>query len=87
MWDNLPPGYESFLIAQEEAADAYDYALDKAWEHLADEAPDGVGWEVACDDQDRDAAFIFVFRDAGGYEFETTVNPWGGWDYEPDYYD
>jgi hypothetical protein len=67
----------------EDTLPAYEFAVDKAWEYLADEAPDGMGWEAE-DEQDHDGTFLFTFRDAGGYEFRTSVNPWTYWqDDEP----
>ena len=80
MSDNLMPGSGWLLGQMERAADAYDVALNRAWGYLADLAPDGVGWELHEDWQDERARFVFEFRDAGGLEFTTTVDPW----YEPD---
>jgi hypothetical protein len=85
MEDNLMPGSGWILAQQERAADAYDAALELAYDALAREAPDGVGWDVALDDQDADGRFIFIFRDAGGYEYQTTTDPWGDQDYEPNW--
>ena len=83
---NLMPGSGWILAHQEAAADAYDAALSIAWDALAAEAPDGVGWEITLDDQDQDGRFIFIFQDAGGYEFQATTDPWGDdQDYEPAY--
>lgn len=72
MWNDSPldNGF------QEDAADAYDAALALAWQGLYEQAPEGVGWEVVSDEQDRDARFIFEFRDGGGYEFTAIINIW-----------
>jgi hypothetical protein len=85
MDDNLMPGSGWILAQMERQADAYDVALMMAWDRLATEAPDGVGWDVVLDDQDRDGRFAFVFRDAGGLEFETTVDPYPDPDDEPNW--
>jgi hypothetical protein len=73
---NLMPGSGWLLARMERAADAYDAALCIAWDRLWEWAPDGVGWDVVECEQDADANFIVTFRDAGGLEFTTTVNPW-----------
>lgn len=80
---SLMPGSGWILARQERAADAYDVALSMAWEALYDEAPAGVGWDVAEDEQDAHGAFLIVFRDGGGYEYRTRVDPWGDEDVEP----
>lgn len=85
MTDNMFPGSDWLLGMEEQAADAYDEALSTAWEALADQVPDGVGWDVVTDDQDRNGAFVFCFEDGGGYEFVATVNPWDDQEYEPNW--
>lgn len=82
---NLMPGSGWILARQERAMDAYDTALGQAWEALYEQAPEGVGWEIAEEDQDEHARFVFTFRDAGGYEFTAYINPWDDQDYEPPY--
>jgi hypothetical protein len=74
---NLMPGAGWTLAQQERAHDAYDAALSTAWESLADEAPDGVGWEVTSDEQDAQGRFVITFRDGGGYKHCSRVDPWG----------
>jgi hypothetical protein len=78
MWGDSPLGEPP-----DDGADAYDAAIRMAWERLYEQAPEGVGWEIECDDQDHNGAFVFIFRDAGGYEFRTVCDPWPDPDEEP----
>lgn len=66
------------------ADDAYDKALDMAWDRLYEQAPEGIAWEIVGDSQDWDGAFVFSFREAGGLTFEVTCNPWPDPNWEPD---
>ena len=72
---NFPPGYDWHLRQIERSQLAYEWAEERAWERLADEAPDGVGWSMDCCGFTSQGAYEFVAADGGGHELTIFVSP------------
>lgn len=76
MYDNLPPGYGATLAYLEDCERRWEYAMDRAWDLLADEAPDGIGWRFNLEDvwSDERHQWVICFYDDTGLEYEARVS-------------